>query len=132
VLLGGAASAVILPLPAFGGGDGGVADPVFAVIEAHRAAERAWCDALAISGDMEDWSDEGRVACERTDALSDLKADAFNALLPSEPTTFAGFVALVSYLPTTQMIRDHGLERGELATFLQVLNASLVTARASA
>jgi hypothetical protein len=39
---------------------------------------------------------------------------------------------LVSYLPTTQFIRDHGLEHGEQIALFETLAASLASIRGEA
>jgi hypothetical protein len=56
LMAGTIASAALVPLPVFGGGGpGGVADdPIFAAIEAHRAAWTAWGDAIHATSELEE------------------------------------------------------------------------------
>ncbi len=73
-----------------------------------------------------------RAAHARTGELNDDEKDALFELLSTVPATLPGLTVLVSYLPTTQFIRDHGLEHGEQIALLETLAASLASIRGEA
>jgi hypothetical protein len=91
----GSLAAVAMPVGAAPVSDAPV-DPIFSLIEAHRTARAAYLLALAEQnrldeiGDLDhDWVADDQCGAD---------ADAFEPLLKTAPTTFAGLVAWASYL----------------------------------
>ena len=79
-------------------------DPIFAKIEAHRAAVQAWRAAGGISGEMHS-DDPGYEEAERlTSKESDREMKALRALLRCRPTTLAGVIALLDHLGQPQLL----------------------------
>ncbi len=79
-------------------------DPIFAKIEAHRAAVAAWSAAGDISGKM-GIDDPGYEAAGRlTSKESDREMKALRALLRCRPTTLAGVIALLDHLGQPQLL----------------------------
>lgn len=62
-------------------------DPIFALIERHRAAQ-------AIAG-----KDETEMSDEEIEPFLDAEIEAFGALIDTPPTTLEGAIAFVGYLP---------------------------------
>jgi hypothetical protein len=80
-------------------------DPIFAKIEAHRAAVHAWQAAGRISADLEKADDPGYEAAERlTSKESDREMKALRALLRCQPTTLGGVIALLDHLGQPQLL----------------------------
>ena len=71
-------------------------DPVFGLIEAHRAADAAHRSALEEMGRLEKISDPD--ADWITEAPCHAARDAFSDLIETAPKTFVGLVAWASYL----------------------------------
>jgi hypothetical protein len=101
------ALATIPPAPAVAA-PAGLLDPVFSLIEAHRTARAAYLVASAeqdrrdrIGDRSGDW-----VAAAQFDA----DIDAFNELIETAPTTFAGLVAWASYLDEIRDVDEDMLE----------------------
>jgi hypothetical protein len=79
-------------------------DPIFALIERHRAATRAFAAAVSNKDKVQEahwpWSDAPeRIAADaQYDAASDARQEAIEDLLSTEPTTFAGVAAVLDYV----------------------------------
>jgi hypothetical protein len=71
-------------------------DPVYGLIEAHRQAQSAHIIALEEQSRLEQIGDPA--ADGIAEGPCDADMDAFNALIETAPTTFAGLVAWASYL----------------------------------
>ena len=85
-------------------------DPIFGLIEQHRAAYAALVDAL-------------RKDVHDLESLDAAEARFFDALVDTVPTTLRGIVALIAY------IREHRRERPEVVGQLQDrLDGTLITA----
>jgi hypothetical protein len=83
-----------------------ITDPIFAKIEAHRAAVTAWAAAGDISAKMDN-DDPGFEAAERlTTKESSREMKALRALLRCQPTTLAGVIALLDHLGQPQLLRE--------------------------
>ncbi|KAA2241144.1 hypothetical protein F0L46_04925 [Salinarimonas soli] len=104
-------------------------DPIFAAIEAHKAAEREWLAAVAISSPLREETPDGKVAHARTNNLNDAEKDALWEMVSTAPTTLAGLTALLAYLPTTQYVSEHNFDGDELNAFLKTLNTSVASIR---
>jgi hypothetical protein len=85
-----------IPFASAAAAPAGLADPVFGLIEAHRTARAAHLVALEeqtrldrIGDRSSDWIAEGPCHADM---------DAFNDLIETAPTTFAGLQAWVAYL----------------------------------
>jgi hypothetical protein len=74
----------------------GLADPVFGLIEAHRTVQAAYDVALAEHTRLDRLGDPA--AHLISEAPCHAAMDAFNDLIETAPTTFAGLVAWASYL----------------------------------
>jgi hypothetical protein len=80
-------------------------DPIFAKIEAHRAAVAAWTAAGDISAKMENKDDPGYEAAERLASKeSGREMKALRALLRCRPTTLSGVIALLDHLGQPQLL----------------------------
>jgi hypothetical protein len=80
-------------------------DPIFAKIDAHRAAVHAWQAASRISADLEKNDDPGFVAADGiTTKESGREMKALRALLRCRPTTLAGIIALLDHLGQPQLL----------------------------
>ncbi len=118
VAAGGGALGMALPLPGLAGASERVPDPIYAAIEAHKAARATFEGALRQHSALERelpadkrqtlinaWertvvpTDDPRwIAAERAiDSLSDAETDAACVLISVLPTTIAGTVALLHY-----------------------------------
>ena len=79
-------------------------DPIFALIQRHRAATRAFSAAVSNKDKVEEvhwpWSDAPeRIAADaQYDAASDAWQEAIEELLSTEPTTIAGVAAVLDYV----------------------------------
>jgi hypothetical protein len=71
-------------------------DPVYGLIEAHRQAQAAHIIALAEQDRLERIGDPAAGGIAEGPCHADM--DAFNDLIETAPTTFAGLVAWASYL----------------------------------
>jgi hypothetical protein len=79
-------------------------DPIFAKIEAHRAAVAAWKAAGDISGKMHGDEPDYEAAERLTSKESDREMKALRALLRCRPTTLQGVIALLDHLGQPQML----------------------------
>jgi hypothetical protein len=81
-------------------------DPIFAKIEAHRAAVRA----LVPVSDIRAAMDESDPAIEDTDRklskANDREKRSLRALLRCRPTTLAGMIAFLDHLGQPQLLRE--------------------------
>ncbi|TGD94918.1 hypothetical protein [Methylobacterium nonmethylotrophicum] len=77
----------------------GLLDPVFGLIEAHRAAYSAWEPVAALWNEADIGSREFASARAAAEQFGRLEQEAFLALLTTRPTTAAGLWALTAYLP---------------------------------
>jgi hypothetical protein len=79
----------------------GEVDPIFAAIEAHRAAAVAFSAAVTENGELEEilLEDDPRwiASQEAVDVLGDAERDAACQILSVPPTTMAGVVAVLKY-----------------------------------
>jgi hypothetical protein len=74
-------------------------DPIFNLIDEHRAASTEWRDQLVVFGKMQPGT-EGFEAAAATDERTRERGDAaFEALLAAQPTSLGGLLALAKYLP---------------------------------
>ena len=79
-------------------------DPIFALIERHRAATRAFSAAVSHKDKVQEvhwpWSDAPeRIAADaQYDAASDAWQDTIEDLLSTEPTTIAGVAVVLDYV----------------------------------
>ena len=79
-------------------------DPIFALIQRHRAATRAFSAAVSNKDKVEEvhwpWSDAPeRIAADaQYDAASDAWQEAIEELLSTEPTTIAGVAVVLDYV----------------------------------
>jgi hypothetical protein len=80
-------------------------DPIFAKIEAHRAAVLAWQAAGDISGKMLADDPAEDAATRATTKASGAEMRALRNLLKCRPTTIAGVVALLDHLGQGQCLR---------------------------
>jgi hypothetical protein len=81
-------------------------DPIFAKIEAHRAAVEAMNAALAVSGKMSGDGPAFKVADRKSTKASNIEMKALRALLGCRPTTLAGAIALLDHLGRPSTLRD--------------------------
>lgn len=86
-------------------------DPVFSLIEAHRAASHAFTVALIEQNRLELIGDPLADSIAEDSAHANM--DTFILLVETAPTTFAGMVAWAAYLDEVRqaevwMIEDHG------------------------
>jgi hypothetical protein len=72
-------------------------DPIFAKIEAHRAAVKAYLSAAALAGSLVDDTPEWRAASVVEQTTIEQERAAFIDVLTSDPTTLAGAVALLDH-----------------------------------
>ena len=79
-------------------------DPIFALIERHRGATRAFSAAVSNKAKVQaahwPWSDAPeRIAADaQHDAASDARHEAIEDLLSTQPTTIAGVAAVLDYV----------------------------------
>lgn len=73
------------------------ADPIFQLIEAHRAAFAAWMVALTLQNRLEQ-TDDRKAAWEVVEKPGLDANDAFDALVTEPATTMPGLVAKLAYL----------------------------------
>jgi hypothetical protein len=79
-------------------------DPIFGLIQRHRAATRAFAAAVSNKEKVQEvhwpWSDAPeRIAADaQYDAASDAWQEAIEDLLSTEPTTIAGVAAVLDYV----------------------------------
>jgi hypothetical protein len=79
-------------------------DPIFTLIERHRAATHALSAAVSNKDKVQEvhwpWSDAPeRIAADaQHDAASDARQEALEELLTTEPTTIAGAAAVLDYV----------------------------------
>ena len=79
-------------------------DPIFALIERHRAATHALSAAVSNKDKVHEvhwpWSDAPeRIAADaQYDAASDARQEAIEDLLSTQPTTIAGVAAVLDYV----------------------------------
>jgi hypothetical protein len=69
------------------------ADPIFAAIQAHKRAAKAYSEAIDRDGDS-------------SDEANDHEEEAFWTVFDTTPTTAAGLVALVEYLFSPRFVND--------------------------
>jgi hypothetical protein len=104
-------------------------DPIFAVIEKHRKAWKAFADAATIAGDLEETlvlggrrQDESPPyvdAQARCDALNEVADEVKQTLLETKPTTLAGALAVIRYVNGYN--HDELLDDEEYATLLTTI-----------
>lgn len=103
-------------------------DPVFSFIEAHRTARAAYLVALAEQNRLDRIGD--RSADWVAEAQYDTDADAFNDLIETAPTSFAGLQAWAAYLDEIRQVEAWMFE-GEgptlVVTFVEALGNLSVT-----
>jgi hypothetical protein len=115
------ALATIPPAPAAAAPAGSL-DPVFGLIEAHRTASAAHSVAIEEQARLEKLRDpladvEATKACHADVA-------AFDDLIQTAPTTFAGLVAWASYLHEIRKVEEWLLQ-GEAPTLVETLVEAL-------
>lgn len=110
------------------------ADPVFAAIDAHAAARKAFGDATSaadrswVAQHGGDTSDAGMASAEAArDAASDAEDQAWEALLSTRPTTTAGVLSLTQHVARWAPEAE-GLAKGNA---LEPVFASILTALSS-
>jgi hypothetical protein len=107
-------------------------DPIFAVIEKHREAWKAFAGAASAAGDLEealvlrgerrDESPPYVEAQARADGLGEVAEQLKEALLETTPTTLAGALAVIRYVNGFDHGHYHDLfENEEYATFLTTI-----------
>ena len=88
-------------------------DPIFALIERHRGATRAFSAAVSNKDKVQaahwPWSDAPeRIAADaQYDAASDARHEAIEDLLSTQPTTIAGVAAVLDYVNEPSWGEDH-------------------------
>jgi hypothetical protein len=100
-------------------------DPVFALIEDHRAAVAEYNRAEAVSGAIVMGRDEWEAAWAVTCAAMDRSGDLLEALLRAEPATMAGAIALLNHLVQNEYLGvDWGGDEDDRQTLLSTFNDS--------
>jgi hypothetical protein len=100
----------------------GLADPVFGLIEAHRTATAAHTVALKEQERLESINDPFADSAATDACHADV--GAFDDLIQTAPTTFAGLVAWASYLHEIRKVGAWMLE-GEAPTLVDTLVEAL-------
>jgi len=95
-------------------------DPIYAAIEAHRTAERAFCKALPCEPNEDHPDHAGWL--ERTNRTGDAAAEARVALLETVPTTLAGLAVLLEYLWEGAAGAELLVDANETMTFLRSMH----------
>jgi hypothetical protein len=115
------------------------ADPIFAAIERHREAWRAFTEDVAVAFDLEEAGNKSVDADTLANARGDVAEDLKNALLETKPTTLAGALAVIRYVnsyysePTdSRPVGYHELfEDEEYFTFLTTIGDTIEAAIAA-
>jgi hypothetical protein len=117
----GGARAEIPATPAFAA-PADAADPIFSLIEAHRTAGAAYLVALEEQNRLDRIGDRSADWLAEEECVADM--EAFNNLIETAPTTFAGLVAWASYLDEIGQ-RDGGMIEAEAPTLVATLVEAL-------
>ena len=96
VAAGGAALGAAMPLPRPAAGAEQVHDPIFALIETHRATTEALNAVLREKGRLEKAGQESDESLE--DAAFEAEEDALTELIETVPATLAGVIASMTYI----------------------------------
>ena len=117
-ILAGIAAAPVLAAPALALSSAGP-DPIFALIERHKACNAAFSSVLREPGqDRDEWR-------RREDEASDVERDACGEMVATVPTTLAGLLALLRYVEHEHARGETLLDESELEELLSAAVSAL-------